>query len=96
MLSCPMCRKPLPGTPSRCYACRGDLSALRHLRALADHHFNDAVRAARTQRWDQAAELLAVALVLNPADEEARGLLRKVRLHQKRVRKGARNGTFRR
>lgn len=83
MLSCPNCRKALPGLPARCYACQGDLSALRDLRALADQHFNRAVRAARDRQWQNAAEDLAVALTLNPADTEARTLLDKIHHHQR-------------
>lgn len=57
--------------------------ALQHLRELADHHFNKSVAAARARQWGTAAEHLVVALVLNPADDEARGLLHKVRLQQR-------------
>lgn len=83
MLSCPLCHRALAGTPARCYACQGDLSALKHLRELADDHFNKGVAAARARQWGTAAEHLVVALVLNPADDEARGLLHKVRLQQR-------------
>ncbi|RII15936.1 hypothetical protein DSC45_16975 [Streptomyces sp. YIM 130001] len=83
MLSCPHCRSALPGLPARCYACRGDLGALRDLRTLADRHFNQAVRAARIRDWGTAREHLAVTLLLNPTDTEARSLLAKVRHHNR-------------
>ncbi|RFU86835.1 hypothetical protein DY218_10195 [Streptomyces triticagri] len=82
MLTCPACHKALPGLPAHCYACHADLTPLRHLRALADHHFNQAVRAARARHWATASEHLARTLLLNPTDTEAQTLLTKVRHHQ--------------
>ncbi|MGC0420877.1 hypothetical protein [Embleya sp. AB8] len=81
-ITCPLCRRRIADLTERCGACGGDLTALAGLVELADRHFNDAVRAARSARWNTAAEHLAVTLALNPIDAEAHRLLAKVRYHQ--------------
>ncbi|WP_152991387.1 hypothetical protein [Frankia sp. R43] len=82
---CPLCGGRLAGLVARCPACRGDLSALVAVQDLADHRFNEAVRAARERRWDEAAAALAATLAITPDDTEALGLLRKVRYHQRQA-----------
>jgi hypothetical protein len=82
---CPVCRGRLATLVARCATCGASLAALVAVKDLADRRFNEAVRAARDRRWDEAAEALTATLALDPADTEAAELLRKVHYHRKRA-----------
>jgi hypothetical protein len=81
---CPLCGADLRELSELCPTCRGDLRPLRGVANLADHHFNEAVRAARTGRWSVAAEHHTATLAISPRDVDAMVLLGKVRYRQAR------------
>lgn len=81
---CPRCRNATSEPVSPCPRCGGDLTPLVRLVALADTRFDAAVRAAREEHWDDAAEHAAVALALLPDDVDAMVLLAKVSYRQGR------------
>lgn len=82
-VDCPLCGRPLTALARECPVCHGDLRPLAQIAALADEHFNQAVRLARAERWHSAAEHLAVTRALRPNDVDALVLLAKVRHRQR-------------
>jgi hypothetical protein len=83
-VACPGCRRSLASVSPWCPGCGGDLRPLVQLVDLANHHFNEAVRAARARDWHRAAEHGAVTLALQPDDVDAIVLLAKVSHRQGR------------
>ncbi|MGH3717775.1 MAG: tetratricopeptide repeat protein [Pseudonocardiaceae bacterium] len=67
-----------------CPGCGGDLRPLVQVVDLANHHFNEALRAARAGDWHRAAEQGTVTLALRPDDADAVVLLAKIARRQGR------------
>jgi lipopolysaccharide biosynthesis regulator YciM len=80
--ACPLCGAQLSALFERCPSCGGGLLTLLRVAELADFYFNQAVTAAREEKWWQAGEHLAVTLALRPDDVDALVLLGKIRCQQ--------------
>ncbi|AZM49746.1 hypothetical protein DMB38_31755 [Streptomyces sp. WAC 06738] len=96
VIDCPLCGRALAALVPECPVCRGDLRPLAQVAALADEYFNQAVALARAQRWQSAAEHLAVTRALRPNDVDAIVLLAKIRYRQRGGQRAEATGLLRR